>query len=196
MRTLVLSILILTISASSPAGLSAVDAPAPGTPDELVAQFEQSMNDRDIDAYAALLHPDFEFIFAPRDRHRVAPDEGWGRQDELRSMRRMFSGAPGATRHGRTTAGVTGIEFALLAADDWSYEFGERETWTRSFHAFARVFREDGSRELITRQQILTVTAQRNEWNLQPDAFQMLRWEEIGCDCPGGAPPRMAKSRF
>ena len=198
MRTLVLSILILTFSASSPAGLSPVDAPLPaaGTPDELVAQFEQAMNDRQIDVYASLLHPDFEFVFAPRDRHRVEPDRGWGRDEELRAMRRLFSGEPGTFRPGQPMPGVSRIEFALVAADDWSYEFAERETWTRSFHAFAKFFLEDGSRRLITRQQVLTVTAQRNEWNLQPAGFQMLRWEEVGCDCPADGSPRMAKSRF
>ena len=198
MRTLVLSILIVASSVSSTAGLPPVGEvpPLPGTPDELVAQFEQSMNDRDIDAYAALLHPGFEFAFAPRDRHRVAPDIAWGRQEELNAMRRLFSGEPGTHRPGRPMPGVARIEFALVAADDWSYEFAERETWSRTYHAFARFFLEDGTRRLITRQQLLTVTARRNEWNLQPADFQMLRWEEIGCDCPAGVSPRMAKSRY
>ena len=198
MRTLVLSFLIVALSASSTVGLPPAGEvwSLPGSPDELVAHFEQAMNDRDIEAYAALLHADFEFIFAPRDRHRVAPEHGWGRAEELQSMRKMFSGEPGTNRVGRPMPGITRIEFALVAADDWAYEFGDRETWTRSFHAFAKVFHEDGSRRLITRQQVLTVTAQRNEWDLQPADFQMLRWEEIGCDCPAGGPPRMAKSRY
>ena len=198
MRTLVLSFLIVALSVSSTVGLPpAGEARSlPGSPDELVAQFEQAMNDRDIEAYAALLHPDFEFIFAPRDRRRVAPEHDWGRAEELQSMRQLFSGEPGTNRVGRPVPGVARIEFALVAADDWSYEFTERETWSRTYHAFARLFLEDGTRRLITRQQLLTVTAQRGEWDLQPADFQMLRWEEVGCDCPAGRPPRMAKSRY
>jgi hypothetical protein len=210
MRVPVLAILVLTfcivsLAATTPAGevgsnpsvqQSGKAYPAASNPDLLVANFEQAVNEMNLDEYAKLLHADFAFIFAPGDRHRVAPDDRWNREDELSSMRSLFSGEPGTSRFGREMPGVEGIKFALVAADDWIYGLAESETWTRTYHAFAKVLFRDGTRRLITRQQVLTLTARRNEWDLAPVDFQVLRWEEIGCGSPAECQPRMVKALY
>lgn len=170
--------------------------PAASTPDDLIANLEQALNDRNIDEYARLLHPDFEFVFAPGEHPALSRDSSWAKDRELESMARLFAGEPGTNRHGRQVPGLEEIEFALVAVSDWDYRSLELETWTRHYHAFAKVYYEDGTRRVITREQVFTLTAKRSESDLAPAGFRMLRWEELGCDCPDAGMPRVVKSRF
>ena len=167
----------------------------PSTPDELVANFELAVNERNIDEYAAILHPEFEFAFVPAHRAADAFDTGWSRERELDSMARLFAGEPDAPRLGRSVPGVDHIEFALVAADDWIYASTGQETWSRTYHSFAKFYLKDGTKRLHTRQQLFTLTKNNHDPGLARAAFKLLRREELGCDCSAGHSPGEVDSR-
>ena len=69
----------------------------------------------DIEAYEALLHADFRFIFADADKAAFA------REDDLASTERMFSGEDRKNSSGGDAPAVASIEFQRLEVlDEWS----------------------------------------------------------------------------
>jgi len=118
------------------------DLPFPTTPDILMGNFREAYGNQDLGAYAALLHPDFQFELA---RGRVP--QVWGRDQELAIAARMFS-REDYVKPDRVIAGILRIEFVrcegigawIESADD-----SEGETFRRSYLVHVRFHRTDES---------------------------------------------------
>lgn len=79
----------------------------PQSPDPLMANFAVAYGTRDLEGYAATLHPDF--IFVTTASYGDEP-QSWDRAEELRIAANMFSGES-RVRDGAMVPGIARIEF-------------------------------------------------------------------------------------
>ncbi len=153
--------------------------PSPMSPNQLMANFMRAINERNIDEYERLLHPEFVFGFAPDHRALAPPDGTWDREHEMRSMSRLFAGETGIARDGSLAPAVRTIRFTLHPIECWVHVRSELETWARTYDSVLLVIYDGGRRQIVRRRQVFTLTAKRSEHNLQTGSFQMYEWQEL-----------------
>jgi ketosteroid isomerase-like protein len=119
----------------------------PATPTEVVLAHASALTRRDFDAYAALLHPDFEYVpqsMDITDLPWLTPDQPWDRAEELGMIAHMFD--PDFQGQGWVQA-VDSIDARLTVLDETSGEEGTEVVatadiivlWSANSGAFAAV---------------------------------------------------------
>lgn len=156
------------------------NTPEFGSPDAVIAGLVKAYESRDVELYASLLHPDFEFHTAPENRRLAPPDGVWGRQREIEIATRMFSRAVGWTPNGRMIPPVTGIRLELTAAENWREHPDSPDHFTRAYDTHLVVEFEAGLPLVVRRVQEFTVTGRRSEHDMQLSEFQLVCWREAG----------------
>ena len=81
---------VLLLLTAAPVPAHATES-VPGSPQAFLARFADAWQQRDLDAYAALLTDDFRFYFGDEEGRAQHPD-GWGKDDELISASNLFVG--------------------------------------------------------------------------------------------------------
>ena len=94
-------------------GGGTVQYPWPDTPDQLMTNFKNAYENRDIDAYRDVLDTDYKFVFA-EGTDGMDPRGYWLREDELASATNMFSGDPHTNSQGVLAPGISDISFDIL----------------------------------------------------------------------------------
>jgi len=97
----------------------------PTSPDQLLASFQNAYGDRDSTAFAAVLHPDFRFLFSTDDTGNwpdTFPTDHLVQAEELQVALNMFSGQPIGQWDGTISAAISAIDFHVLqpVEGDWS----------------------------------------------------------------------------
>jgi hypothetical protein len=103
------------------------DLPFPGSPDQLMANFQTIYETRDFDEYREIMHPDFLTILQEATTAEF-PDVGTTLDvnEELRIHERMFSGDAVTDPNGDLVPGVLSISFAKFRAlDAWAISPGD-----------------------------------------------------------------------
>ena len=98
------------------------DLPFPGSPDQLMANFQTIYETRDFDEYREIMHPDFLTILQEATTAEF-PEVGTTLDvnEELRIHERMFSGDAVTDPNGDLVPGVAAISFAKFRAlDAWT----------------------------------------------------------------------------
>jgi hypothetical protein len=127
--------------------------PFPETPDQLMANFAVAYAQRDLDGYAATLHPDFEFVPAGAGADRAAY---YSRETELRVARNMFSGQD-REKDGVFIAGISSIRFERCEPlGTWQAEGGALR---RTYAVRLRFLRDRGPELMVNGQCDFTVIA-------------------------------------
>jgi len=142
MAAILITLAIVMAGCADDADLVIPDAaksslPFPATPDLLMENFRVAYGTQDLAAYAAMLHPDFEF-----ERHG---GEIYDRELELKIAARMFSGED-YVKPGRTIAGVAKIEVDVFEGlGEWvAVSSRGREVLGRTYQVKIRFLRTDG----------------------------------------------------
>ncbi len=148
-------------------------------PDHVLDSLRDAYERMSIESYEALLHPDYRFIFADP---RKAP---YGRDDDLASTGRMFSGVTGKNSAGEDAPGVASIVFnqlemlerwrpAGLDEVDWSDETGVMRAVIR--YGFVLNLKEDRRLSVSGRQIVYAVPVKTEDW----DGSLYWRWQLLG----------------
>jgi hypothetical protein len=150
--------------------------PAPGI---VLVALQDAYESMSIEAYSNLLHPDYRFIFD--DPHK-AP---YGRDDDLASTGRMFSGVDQKNSEGRDAPAVASIAFNRLeilgdwepAADgevSWS---DETEVWRAEIrYGFVLYLKNERKITAGGRQIVYAVAVKTEDW----DGSLYWRWQLLG----------------
>ncbi len=93
---------------------SAEPFPLPLTKEALLDSFRTAYQNRDIEGYGSLLHPDFKFITPGTGFLFKLPYQVFDREMDLACMTNIFSGEPYVAADGTREGAVTDITFTLL----------------------------------------------------------------------------------
>jgi hypothetical protein len=166
------------------------------SPNQLIANFVRAINERNINEYERVLHPEFIFGFAPDHRSLAPPDGTWNREREIASMSRLFGGDAGMTHSGEAAPAVRTIKFTLDPVECWVHVQSDLESWTRTYDSALLVTYDDGRRESVHRRQLFTLTARRSEHDLKADEFRMYEWQELEDTGSRVRPHGLVRERF
>ncbi len=127
--------------------------PFADTPDQLMANFAAAYGARDLEGYAATLHPDFVFVPAG-----AGPDakSHYSRETELRVAANMFSGED-REKDGVFIAGITHILFERCAPlGAWN---ADGDALRRTYRVRLRFLRDRGPELMVEGECDFTVVA-------------------------------------
>jgi len=150
--------------------------PAPGIVLHALRDAYESMS---IEAYTNLLHPDYRFIF---DDPLKAP---YGRDDDLASTRRMFSGVDQKNSAGQDAPAVASIVFNHLEIiESWEPAGADEVTWSDETDIWRALIRYGFVLNLKTgrrisadgRQVVYAVAVKTEDW----DGSLYWRWQLLG----------------
>ncbi len=134
-----------------PNGLDKEYVPAT-TPELLLEKVAQAYADRDLECYADLLAEDFVFTFLPCDVNDLGlGSDHWGREDELISAARMFSGEPHVRDDGTVVPPILAIEVLEFRQDVPWEDAGDREHpgTMRAIYSMKVLFVREGASDLV-----------------------------------------------
>jgi hypothetical protein len=127
--------------------------PFADTPDQLMANFAVAYAARDLEGYAATLHPDFVFVPAGAEADCAAH---YSREKELRVAANMFSGED-REKNGVFVAGITRILFEQCAPlGAWN---ADGDTLRRTYGVRVRFLRDHGPELTVVGECDFTVVA-------------------------------------
>ena len=122
------------------------------TPELLLEKVAQAYADRDLECYADLLAEDFVFTFLPCDVNDLGlSSDHWGREDELISAARMFSGEPHVRDDGTVVPAILAIEVLEFHQDVPWTDAGDREHpgTLRAVYSMKVLFVREGAGDLV-----------------------------------------------
>ncbi len=128
------------------------DAVSATTPELLLEKVARAYADRDLECYADLLAEDFVFTFLPCDVNDLGlGSDHWGREDELISAARMFSGEPHVRGDGTVVPAITAIEVLDFNQDvPWEDAGDRRHPGTlRAVYSMKVLFVREGASDLV-----------------------------------------------
>jgi hypothetical protein len=165
-----------------------VNAIFPDTEDKLIANFLWAYQQRLLDEYGQLLHPEYQFLLQEEDIIELGlQQDHLNRGEELVVAQNMFSGAP-APGGAPAIAGIDFDRFEPLTV--WSDYPDYQNARRRRFVFEMPVLRQGDSALLIEGQQVFIVSAQdslvgvgttRPYWQLRTQVDESSTgWKEVG----------------
>lgn len=122
-RALALTLLLVAVTLTG-AGCSDDDPVVPlppvgpWSPEQLMADFRSVYEDRDIDGFRKVIHPDFLIFLSQSTVDEFAlPREFFDFDEEAQIAERMFSGSPFIRQDGNIVPGITRIRFDYFAPE-------------------------------------------------------------------------------